>query len=367
MGVKAPPVRIIGKEFELYGEIDVYTSLTLTEGYSTPGRFEIVAPITERLLKTAAPGRRIIADDFCGIIERIRLNADETGQTISITGVETGGILKYRICVPPASKSHWTHTGAPGECMAELIKAQAISPEDERRALDITLGDIAPGEGRIDAQARYDVLSDKISEIALGAGLGFRIAPDLDALKWRFTVYAGRDLSVNQDNDSPYAPIIFSPQFDNLSAASYEWAIADTYNSAIIAGQGEGAERMVLNVNAQEGLKGEGLRETFIDARDLDTESGLKARGQSKLKQCAEVRTFEGGAALSMAAQYGTSWRLGDIVTVRHDEWGAQMDARIVEVTHSYSEAGIRLDITFGDAPITLTGKLKRMMDGGIT
>ena len=160
-------------------------------------------------------------------------------------------------------------------------------------------------------------------------------------------------------------PVIFSPQFDNMAAASYEWATADTYNAAIIAGQGEGAERAVQAVYTQEGLSGAKLRETFVDARDLDTDAGLIARGQNKLKRCAEVNAFEGSAAQSMADRYGQKWRLGDIVTLRHDEWGVQMDARIMEVTRSYSEAGAALTITFGDAPVTLTGRLKRMMDKG--
>ena len=70
-----------------------------------------------------------------------------------------------------------------------------------------------------------------------------------------------------------------------MAAASYEWATADTHNAAIIAGQGEGAERAVQAVYTQEGLSGAKLRETFVDARDLDTDAGLIARGQNKLKR----------------------------------------------------------------------------------
>lgn len=365
MSIQVPAVRVIGDEFELYGEMDAYSSLIMTEGYDEPGSFEIKAPISEKALKMVAPGRYILAGGFCGMIERIRLSSDETGQVITISGAEAGGILRYRICIPPEGQSHWVHTGAPGACMAELINAQAISPADSARALKIAQGAIEMGTGETSVQARYDVLSDKISEIAHSAGLGWKIAPDLDALKWRFTVYAGRDLSVNQAENSPDMPVIFSPQFDNMAAASYEWATADTYNAAIIAGQGEGAERAVQAVYTQEGLSGAKLRETFVDARDLDTDAGLIARGQNKLKRCAEVNAFEGSAAQSMADRYGQKWRLGDIVTLRHDEWGVQMDARIMEVTRSYSEAGAALTITFGDAPVTLTGRLKRMMDKG--
>ena len=38
------------------------------------------------------------------------------------------------------------------------------------------------------------------------------------------------------------------------------------------------------------------------------------------------------------------------------------MDARITDVTKSYSTGEVRLDVTLGSAPVTLTGKIKRMM-----
>lgn len=225
------------------------------------------------------------------------------------------------------------------------------------------MGTVTGGEGTIDAQSRYDILSDKLSEIAGDAGLGWGVYADLDALKWVFKVYAGRDLSVNQETN---APLILSPQLDNMEAASYEWSMADTYNRAIVAGQGEGAARMIETVDAGDAQSGSALRETFIDARDLETQSGLKARGQSKLRECAISQSFEGTAALALIDNYGTRWNVGDMVTIRHDEWGAQMDARINGVTRAYMGTGVTLNIALGEAAVTLTGKLKRMTGGGI-
>lgn len=366
MAITAPWVRVIDADFTLYGEIDAYTSLTLTEGYSAAGSFEMVLPTGCADISIFAPGRFILTRDFCGLIERVLMQSGAMAgesDTITVSGCEAGGMLRYRVVIPPDGQSHWTHTGTPGQCMAQLASDQAISPTDTARAMDITLGTVASGEGTINAQSRYDILSDKLKEIAGDAGLGWGIYPDLDALKWVFKVYAGRDLSVNQETNSP---LILSPQLDNMEAASYEWSIADTYNRAIVAGQGEGAARMIETVDAGEAQTGASLRETFIDARDLKTQSGLIDRGQSKLRECAITQSFEGTAALKLIEKYGISWTVGDIATIRHDEWGAQMDARISEVTRAYTAAGVTLSIALGEAAITLTGKLKRMTGGGI-
>lgn len=364
---EAPPIRIIGTDFALHGEIDAYTSLILRSGYDTPGSFEVTLAPDGRGSSELTPGRYILADGFCGLIERLRFETTTDGEKLTASGAEAGGMLRYRICIPPKGQSHDAVSGTPGQRMAALVTHQAINPAQSARKLDIELGKICEDGETATSSFRYDVLSDALCKMAAGAGLGWRIEPDTDALKWRFEVYRGRDLSVNQPNDSAGAPMIFSPQFDNVAAASYEWSIADTYNCAFVAGQGEGTERSIAVVYSERAASGEppkgaALREFFVDARDVSDASKLPARGMDKLRECAKVQSLDGTAAQTAIAGYGTRWRLGDIVTVRHDDWAAQMDARITEVTKSYSTGEVRLDVTLGSAPVTLTGKIKRMM-----
>lgn len=358
----SPPLRIIGADFDFYGEIDAYLSLTITRKYSQPGTFEAIIPL-DGAEKILAPGRYALIDDFCGLIERIKFSAgsNDAGETITVSGCEADGILRYRLCLPRDGEAYDTVTGTPGACMAALVEHAAISPTDTARALPLTLGDIDASGESITVKARYDVLSDLLTEIGDAAGLGWRIRADLDTLGWKFEVYSGRDLSVNQPANSVNPPMIFSPQFDNLSASSYEWAITDTYNCAIVAGQGEGAERATATVYTESGLSGSNLREMFVDARDIEVAANLQTRGQNKLRENAEVRSFDGSAALAAAQEYGARWKLGDIITMRHDDWGAEMDARITEVAISYGEDSTHMDLVFGSAAITLTGRLKQI------
>lgn len=368
---EAPPIRIIGPDFMLHGEIDAYTSLILRRGYDSPGSFEVTLTPDGRGSSELMPGRYILAGGFCGLIERLRFETTVDGETLTASGAEAGGMFRYRICIPPEGQSHDVVSGTPGQRMAALVTHQAINPADSARKLEVELGEICEDGKMATSNVRYDVLSDALCEIAAGAGMGWRIEPDTDTLKWKFKVYCGRDLSVNQPENHDDAPMIFSPQFDNVAAASYEWSIADTYNCALVAGQGEGTERAVTVVYSEHGADGENpkgaaLREMFVDARDLSDASNLPTRGTDKLRERAKVQSFDGTVAQTAIDGYGTRWRLGDIVTIRHDGWAAQMDARITEIIESYSAGDVRLDVTFGSAPVTLTGKIKRMTSEAI-
>ncbi|MDQ9752222.1 hypothetical protein RFZ03_16400, partial [Acinetobacter baumannii] len=66
--------------------------------------------------------------------------------------------------------------------------------------------------------------------------------------------------------------------------------ISEYKNTAITAGQGEGADRKI-HIEGEENA-GIDRYELFVDARDIEKEEQLPDRGKSKLAECVEVNSY---------------------------------------------------------------------------
>ncbi len=124
-----------------------------------------------------------------------------------------------------------------------------------------------------------------------------------------------------------------------------------------MAGQGEGAERIIVMVgNDAVGLDKHII---FVDARDIESSADLMQRGELKLSEHKRTNSFQSEILLSGPFQYQKDWNVGDIVTVQNKDWNITMDTRITEVEEIYEAGGLKLSVTFGESIPTLTQKLK--------
>ena len=61
-------------------------------------------------------------------------------------------------------------------------------------------------------------------------------------------------------------------------------------------------------------------------------------------------------------AQYGVDYFLGDIVSVKHADWGVAMTARLVGMTTSYTEQGVGRTAIFGTPALNVFGRIRRQI-----
>ena len=80
---------------------------------------------------------------------------------------------------------------------------------------------------------------------------------------FEFSLYAGLDHSYQQTTN-PY--VIFSPEFNNIITSTYTEDDIPFKNVALVAGVGEGDERVTISVGSASGLD---RRELYVDARDI--------------------------------------------------------------------------------------------------
>ena len=131
--------------------------------------------------------------------------------------------------------------------------------------------------------------------------------------------------------------MIFNVDYDNVISREYVSDVSEFKNTAIVAGQGEGADRKIILVgNENTGIN---RYEMFVDARDIEDESALPDRGKNKLADytCSDTYSSEVDSA-----EYQTKWNLGDVVVTIDHEYGVNMNERIVEVTEPLMRMVIR-------------------------
>lgn len=142
----------------------------------------------------------------------------------------------------------------------------------------------------------------------------------------------------------------YSLNYGNLSEVKYSLSDIQYYNVALVAGQGEGDERVFVYAG-NTSATGTDRIEMYVDARDLqqDTQHGetleeyearLVARGEEKLLEQARINSIEFLIDETRAA-------LGDVISVRLPEFGITKQVRVVSrtITSEYNEIKTTLGV----------------------
>lgn len=354
------PLRVIDTEFSLLAEIDNYSSLQWKRRWHQPGEFELHLSASIQGAEQLQKGNLVLIREEAGIIlhREIALQEDGTEQLI-VTGRGLASILGRRITVPPTGQAYDRLTAATETVMKRYVRNNCTDPEAAERTIDLLT--IAPDQergGSLTYQTRYKQLDEELQKLSNTSGLGWDVRLDMAAQLWEFDVQEGRDLTAGQ---TVLPPVIFSVDFDAVRSQTYTDSDVGYRNQAYVGGQGEGANRAVVEVgDSRVGLE---RIETFVDARDLEDETDLPERGQQKLLEMQRLTSFETEIMPRGPYVYREDWDLGDVVTVQNKRWGVSVDARVAEVLEVYEPGGMRLDVTFGTALPTLVDRVRQAVD----
>ena len=258
--------------------------------------------------------------------------------------------LSKRITIPPAGYAYDTHTGSLDAVVKHYIDNNIISPTDTSRQRSIISSATAKAGTSYSDQSRYKNLLEEVERLLILDDIGYRF--NLVDGKIQFDTYTGTDrTSTNTANTKA----VFSLDLDNLKSTSYLDSDADCKNLVYVGGQGEGETRTIATVGSTSGAN---RYEGFTDARDISDSAELTARGLSDL--VLPTNSFVAGVNPASNLTYGVDYDLGDIVTIKDNNLGISLDARITEVTEYY-QTGITngLDIVFGNAVPTIFNILK--------
>lgn len=343
----------LDSELNILAAFDTYKSAIFTGRYFSAGDFELYIPATKKALDLARAAAFVTrADDTsrCGIVEKIGIQTSRTdGNFLTLSGRDAAALLDRRIVWRQT-----TYNGRAERIVRSLIENAFITPEIEARAVEnFELGPEIGLNDSIRVQYTGDTIGSAVQAICKTTGTGYRVRLDLPNKKFIFELYKGTDRSFDQ---SAVPFVVFSSDFDNLIASTYDEDASGAKNVAQVAGEGQGNERVKVAVGSVSGIN---RNETFINAStksdnqgeiDLVTYEGLLTEnGAQKLAELEAKKQIDGEIAPNYNYQLNRDYFLGDIIQIEN-EFGYRMAPRIVEVIESWSAEGYTCIPTFEQA-----------------
>lgn len=251
-------VYVLDKDLNVAGVIDSYKSMIWANRYNDIGDCELYLDASSEDIELLKMGYYLMRkdDDMICQIRRIDIETSEiNGNYLAVYGVDVKAMLDQRII--------WFTEQCEGnlESFIRKIVNEGCSSSGARgfRRQDgtqlIILGNPANFTVAYSEQVSYKNIGEKIREYCKRFNWGYRFT--MVNRQFVFGLYAGKNLANK---------VVFSNDFENLSATKYTDDKMNMGNVGIIAGSGEGFER----VRSQYGNASSVDRfEIYVDAKDI--------------------------------------------------------------------------------------------------
>lgn len=318
------------------GILSDYISVQWLEHYAAAGEVKIEAPYSLENLEMLQIGHRVYCTDqiTSAVICQVGIGYTENGEIITVRANITSHLLDDRIVMRTVS------AGLAESAMYSLYT-------DNRRGLEIEVGEEKGYKERADADVTWTSVLSALEKFAGLSGLGFRVEFNPASGTETLVVYKG--VNRGDENSENYIGY-FGLDVLNMANVDVVSGDIDFKNVAIVAGEGEGVDRVVRTV--QIGTFPESKRrELYVDARDLQKNyySGgqqktytdeeyaalLDKRGKDKLAEHLKTLNLS-CELLQMNTLYGSDYYLGDVIRIALPEYGLAAKARVSSVTRTY-------------------------------
>lgn len=342
---------IYTEDFEALGIVDTATSIIWANRFRQCGDFEIYISASAAMLDLLQEDRLVIRpdDEMVGIIEQVKTGTDvEDGDYIIASGRCARSLFDRRIV--------WDQTEINGTVengLRKLITDAFISPAIAARKYDrLTLAAAHGFTETMQTQYTGVNLLEAVENICAANNYGFKVTRQ--GTNFLVDFYKGTDRTAGQMRNPR---VIFSEDYENLQASEYTLNKKDYKSVALVAGEGEGADRRRAIVGRSVDQSGLHRREMFVDARDISSNDGeisdadymaqLSDRGSQSLSEAPIIKSMEGTIEPTMMYEYKKDYFLGDLVTVINKH-GIQADTQVLEIVETWDSAGYTVTPTFG-------------------
>lgn len=356
------------EDISILAVVNSYSARNWNKVWSESGSFTLWVPITEENKEFLVRENLIWPDDqdCVGVIERVHNYTSEEGTPLmEVSGrFSEQAYLFRRIIWGNARISDY-----PANIIKFLIQNQAVDCLDTDRQLGPGINPIVsilpgtPLQEEIDYCNSYGNLWEEVKGLSIEYNLHveFRYAQDL----LNAVIFSSVDRSDT---------VILSTDLGFLTNSDYLCDSTDYCNTALIAGEGEGAEREKAYILSQETQRNR--RELYVDARDLQKNSSssedpmteeeyisvLVQRGQKKLLEYPLCESYECSLQVTGEEGYvfGEDYNLGDTVTLIDNILGVQVQAQVKEHQIDEDKDGRTDTLVFGISIPTITSIVKR-------
>lgn len=369
-------IYVYDREMTLQGVIDEISSLIWTRRYWACGEFKLLVPFTERHVALLLKNRLIMkrGDDEAGEIKYVNIKKNSQGlEEIEVQGKFVTGWIGKRVV-----RRQIVTTDNTQNILTRIVSENITNPSVAARKIpNVVIAAMEDlGSGTIEYASEYYMNALLACETAAKAAkLGFQITTDVKTGLHTFRVYAGRDLTSDNNDGNP--PCTFSQEFDNILEQEYTNSVENLKTTAYVGGEElqdtprkvaevggstAGLDREEVFVNATD------ITQTYKDNNDNDVTMPdaqyiemLEQRGASELGGMAETLAFSSKVNTHSNLQYRTDYDLGDRVTCINKRWGIKINVRITEISEVYEQNIPEIDITFGESLPALIDKIRQI------
>lgn len=346
-------ILILNEQFETLGSIPLFSSLIWVPRYTKIGCFELHTVTSYfPLLKS---GRYIYRTDreSLGVIEDVQYAQTDAGEkTCYAKGQFAESLLADRVISKTINL-----TGKLEDAMRDLVTEFAINPANGEPIANLILGDLSGIEDEVNTQVTGANLSECLYELGNSMEVSHRVLFDYLNDRLIFEVWKGKNRTDEQTENS-WA--VFSNSFCNIRSVQYERNISSYKNFAYVAGEGEGANRVIVEVDMR-ASPDEVRKEIWVDAKDLQKEDSdgnvltdeeyralLVKRGEEKLNEYPIVETVNSDVDANANLVYRQDFDYGDLCTYINTEIDVETAKRITEIMEVYEGGTESISVTFG-------------------
>lgn len=266
------------------------------------------------------------------------------GTAIATSGSQSGTHTLWWV-----SNGKWRLDGPPADIAREIFQLICVDGvlDDADVIPFYTPGTIYPADtieepdDEINVEISLTTVYQAIKELADPYNLGFRLVRNFDESELYFDIYTGSDRTTLQDD---LAPVVFSPDLDNLTDISILTSTASYKNVAYVFSK-NGFE--VVYAEGAESVEGFDRKVLHVDASDIEDAAGaglttlLQQRGREELAKHKQLLAFDGEIPQFGSYRYEIDYFLGDLVESRNTD-GITNNMRVTEQIFVHDEAGER-------------------------
>lgn len=233
---------------DLIGLLEVQNSVIWENKAFGAGSFSVTSLLTKDTRPLLAAENIIwIAGDDAGVIEYINQEAEES-TNITVKGCNLTGLLARRILW-----GRYDLSGTPPQIMHYLVNECAVNPTRgdtvARKIPGLVLLDPPTGGTSIRVQRTGGELLETLEELGATYGVAFGIRFNPAVPRMEFWTRWGVNRSIRQSvND----PVFYSTELDDVLSSKYTYNSGDYRNVALIAGEGEGNDRVMVTVEGED-------------------------------------------------------------------------------------------------------------------
>lgn len=297
------------------------------------------------------PVTGILAVEETYLVRSKQIFTDENGRDILVVGgMSLAHLLTRRIILPsddPAAVNGYSvKSGAADSVMRGYCREQAADlASADRQITGLTVAAVAGSGVTIEESCRYNILFNKIKDIAIRSGVDFQLTRT-SGLNFELAIAPyGNDYT--RSTNYPYGRWVgFAPERRNLNSPSLKEDRTKEKNFVYTLGQGQGASRKVETYAGDVGHSPFGRCEYVKDARNVDknSTSGLQTAAIQSVKEEKINREFSFSPTnIEVGAIYKVDYDLADKVTAL---WkGLEFDLRVTTIEFNVSGSGETLTV----------------------